>query len=211
MDKKGLIGEHLGFEVSTSFFNAPEENVDQAIRALDELSSTESMTFTTESSLPDFSFTTAEPMTFTTESSLPDFSFTTVEPTTYTSESSFADKRIHHDFSFTTIEPTESLPQLEIRSFTNESENENESETDKREIQVDFTTSDMVYKYIFKLINKTYFFIVLVIIYINSIKYCSRIVYITIINFNIIINFSIDISFNININFNINRKIYWSS
>jgi hypothetical protein len=111
VDKKGLIGEHLGFEVSTSFFNAPEEKVDQAIRALDELSSTESMTFTTESSLP--------------------------------------------DFSFTTIVPTEPLPQFEIRSFTNE----NESETDKREIQVDFTTSDMVNKYIFKLINKTYFFL----------------------------------------------------
>jgi len=183
IDKKGLIDEHMGFEMSTSFYNSPVEKVGRALRTFDELTVTESITFTTESSLPDkrdhddLSFTTIEPTTYTTESSFADkgdhddFSFTTIEPTTYTSESSFTDKQDHDnvlfttvepttytsessfgdkgdhdDLSFTTIEPTTPLPELERRSFTSEFENETEteSETDKREMQVEFTTSDML-------------------------------------------------------------------
>jgi len=111
-----VVDEHMGFEMPPSFYNSSEEDFDQVLRKFDELSPTESMIFTTESPFPD-------------KRVHDDLSFTT-------SESSFYDKQNHDDLLFTTMEPTTSMVEPERRSF--------ESKIDEQEMQVEFTTSDML-------------------------------------------------------------------
>jgi len=69
--------------------------------------------------------------------------WSTVEPFTFTTEQSFPDKRDHHEVSFSTSEPTTDVGELDIRAFS-ESENEPGTEHNKREMQVELATSDML-------------------------------------------------------------------
>jgi len=68
--------------------------------------------------------------------------FSTSEPMTFTTEQSIPDKRDHDDLSFTTIKPITQVTKLKQRSFL--SELENKTENDKREMQVELTTNDML-------------------------------------------------------------------
>jgi len=68
--------------------------------------------------------------------------FSTSEPITFTTEQSVPDKREHDDLSFTTIKPIIQVTELKQRSFIDELENK--IENDKREMQVELTTNDML-------------------------------------------------------------------
>jgi len=126
LDKNHPSDEHIGFEISTPVNNLSEENEARAPRTLDDFFTSEP-TITTEKYFND-------------KRDYDDSFLTSSEPTTYTTEQSHSDKRDYDDLSFTTDEPTTQTAVLERRTFTDELE----TETDKREIQVELTTNDIL-------------------------------------------------------------------
>jgi len=130
MNKNYLSDEHIGFEISTSMDNLSEENATQVSSTFDYFFTSES-TITTEQYFND---------KHDYDQSLSSSS----EPTIQTTEQSYSNKHDYDHLLFTTVEPTTQITELERRGLTNELESETESETDKREVQVELTTNDLL-------------------------------------------------------------------
>jgi hypothetical protein len=130
MNKNYLSDEHIGFKISTSMDNLSEEDATQVSSTFDYFFTSES-TITTEQYFND---------KHDYDQSLSSSS----EPTIQTTEQSYSNKHDYDDLLFTTVEPTTQITELQRRGLTNELESETESETDKREIQIELTTNDLL-------------------------------------------------------------------
>ena len=118
INPKRFTDEHMESEMSTSIAGLGEE-ISPASRSVEE-------------------FSTSEPMSITTEQSPSEKR--AQDDLLFTTEQAHSDKREDDDLLYTTVESITELAQLNRRGFSNKLKN------DTQDMKVELTTSDMVHK-----------------------------------------------------------------